>query len=124
MKFTMDETLTRTLREAYCGEPRICFGNLFSSTFAGEMVIKGTNLRRGEYGEDAVELSGFLSLDKNKMHLYEGFVHNECELGTEYEYDISDNKTMCVFYNKNVPFEEFVNYLAIVIAHHEGYSIC
>lgn len=116
--FEMDETLQITLLQAYLDD------DILSCVFAGEITIKGTNLYRNEYGEDSVELSGYFSRTSNRMHLFEGFVHRELEKGTPYEYDISDNKSFCTYYNKNATsFDEFVKYFAIVIAHHEGYMI-
>lgn len=116
MKFKMSKELKKGLKRQY--DERFNGEDVAVGYFEGTIIIKGANLYRGrEYGEDFVELHGFISFYGRRVLIYEG----------KYDPKVSiierAKKTIIVTFNPYSSFDQLKKAIAMTLAYHEGYEI-
>ena len=107
MAYALDSTLSESLETAFSEAV-----NGKTGRFAGEIVIKGTNLLRGEYGEDSVLIHGSISDADKTINVFEGI-----------DDDHTSGKGFTIPYNRHSTFEQLKEVLYSVMAYHESYAI-
>lgn len=85
--------------------------------FHGEIIIQGTDLYRGEYGEDNVTVYGnFIRTENNDVYIY---IYE----GTPTDHHEQPIDRLSFKVNRNTSFQQLWKFFAIALAYHEGYEI-
>ena len=87
-----------------------------SLLFRGEIILKGTNLLRGEYGECSILIQGFAYRSDIFSNKVEFVIYDGC-LPT----GGSDSITVAV--NRNLELDQTIRLIVLSIANHEYYEI-
>lgn len=85
-----------------------------SLLFKGELILKGTNLLRGEYGECSILIQGFTyrpDIFSNKVEF------------VIYGLPTGGNDSITVAVNRNLELDQTIRLIVLSIANHEYYEI-
>lgn len=113
-EYVLSNELHSSLEKAF--KESMAAGTKTTRSFEGEIIVKGTNLYRGEYSECSVMINGFISNVGKTVNVFEGKANCGCA-------SKDSPQGFTIPFNRHNTFKQLKYLLCTAIAYHEAYEI-